>query len=88
MVTLVNPTPPNPAEGGSFSITASEGSPDYEFRWKVDDQPVHTVEQSSATLSISLPTGCAGDKLFVSVTDGGSDSDDKDYNIISHGGQG
>ena len=87
MVNLSNPTPHSPIQNQRFSITASEGSPDYSFQWRVNDEDAQTKTQAYPTLTIHVPAGTQGEMLHVSVTDGGGDSANDEW-MITVGSQG
>ena len=81
MVTLSNPDPQFPVQDRRFSITATDGSPDYTFSWQVDEGELHQKTQSDPTLTIHVPAGSQGELLHISVTDGNGASADDQWRI-------
>jgi hypothetical protein len=81
MVVLVNPQPANPAQGGEFSITASDGIPPYVFKWCVDEGNVHSVTPEGDTITIDIPADTQGSILFISVTDAENNDDNRTWII-------
>lgn len=77
---------PDPAQAGQdFEITASGGSPQYLFKWKIGiSGTVNRVgPQESNKLKIKpIPTGTAGQQLWISVEDGNEDEDSWSCTIV------
>jgi len=63
--------PPIPEYGTPFNVTAEEGTPDYTFKWQIDDGVTDSKTQSDATLSLDFEQGDIGENIFIGVTDGG-----------------
>ncbi len=81
MVDLTNPDPDPPKEGREFRITASAGSPPYQFSWQVNEGAHKLVVQEERTLKINIPDETAGESLSINLEDNNGDKDSDDFRI-------
>jgi len=83
MVDLTNPNPDPAKAGQPFSVTASNGSPLYTFRWGIGEGEATEITQEDPLLEINIDDDAAGKAVHVKVTDGNGARDADAYQIVA-----
>jgi len=81
MVSLSNPSPNPPVHGESVSVTATNGYPDYTFKWYIGEGEEQTITQSSPEFTCTIPDDSEGKTLRLKVKDSNGDRDANSWSI-------